>query len=168
MIDLTKPKYTRTMLGVKVRAHRIFIQWALIISLVYFYGWGALVLAVAMPILEILPYTNWDRWINPWLRKEVAKHDIPSQEDARQRYLDLLKNDFPELRQHSCADCDKQVLTTDIWPAEDPQAEENTSGVWVESEDAMPFVLCDDCAEELYNQGRLGYSGSGAFMTRNH
>lgn len=77
-----------------------------------------------------------------------------------------ISNNHPDLDKRTCSDCDKMCYVITVEPADDPNAYLLTDGVWVESLDSErnSFVLCDDCAEKLYDAGKLGYSCSGAFL----
>ncbi len=71
-----------------------------------------------------------------------------------------------DLDKRKCQHCDTPVLVITIEPPDDPTSVFLTTGVWVESldDEINPFVLCDHCADELYNAGRLGYTSTGAFL----
>jgi hypothetical protein len=73
MIDLTEKRYTQSWLGVKVRAHRIVLQFAIISTLIYFFGWMALLLSFFAFLCEVIPYNRFDKLFNPWLKKECDK-----------------------------------------------------------------------------------------------
>lgn len=73
----------------------------------------------------------------------------------------LTKENHPDLDKRSCSHCDKIVYVITVEPADDPLATLLTDGLWVEGED-YTFVLCDDCADNLYQKGKLGYGGSGS------
>lgn len=71
-----------------------------------------------------------------------------------------------DLDKRKCSDCDKAVYVITVEPPDDPSAVLLTTGVWVDSlNDAhRPFVLCDSCADKLYQTGKLGYTSTGAFL----
>lgn len=73
-----------------------------------------------------------------------------------------------DLDKRKCSDCNKEVLVITVEPPDDPDSYLLTTWLWVESyleEGVKPFVLCDECCDVLYQEGRLGYSGvNGAFL----
>ncbi len=98
MIDLTKPKYTRSMLGVKIRAHRMILQLISVIVFIYLFGWAAFFLALwALVVLEVLPYKKWERWLNPWLHRELKDSDLRSEVDQWIKQTPGLKDQFEVL-----------------------------------------------------------------------
>lgn len=72
----------------------------------------------------------------------------------------------PELDERVCSDCDRKVHVVTVEPLEDPNAFLLADGIWVEtlSDDQHNFVLCDECARKLSDEGKLGYAGTSAFL----
>ena len=79
-----------------------------------------------------------------------------------------MKTDNEDLVEHECRDCGKKVLTIDVEPPKHNESRLLETGVWVDpfgkGDDWKTFVLCDDCADKLYQSGKLGYTLDGAFL----
>ena len=73
-----------------------------------------------------------------------------------------------DLAEKECIDCNKKCFVIPVSPPDDPDSLLETTGCYVSPyDDGHCFILCDDCCEVLYKEGRLGYSGDGdAFMVR--
>jgi len=81
------------------------------------------------------------------------------------RVGDVMRSDLAE---KECIDCNKKCFVIPVSPPDDPDSLLKTTGCYVSPcDDGHCFILCDDCCEVLYKEGRLGYSGDGdAFMVR--
>lgn len=72
------------------------------------------------------------------------------------------------LQERKCVQC-KSTCLVDLSSSSTIDNILNSTGVFVTpvDDDEKPFILCDDCAQRLYDQDKLGYGGDGsAFMIR--
>lgn len=70
-----------------------------------------------------------------------------------------------DLDKRKCSDCCKKVYVLTITPPENDEAYQHTTGIWVTPiDDSKNFVLCNECAGKLYDEGRLGFGCDSGFM----
>lgn len=59
--------------GYKIRIHRIIFEFLLFATMVFFYGWLALLMILIVLAVEFTPYNKLDEKINPWYKAYIRK-----------------------------------------------------------------------------------------------